>query len=56
MSAETYISVRVLKTHEEIIKVKAITRTDAEQKAASEPGVVTVLDSFYPVKVPQPKG
>ena len=52
MGAETKIMVRVLKTHEEIVEVYAVTRLDAEAQARQIEGVVAVLDSSYPEDEP----
>ena len=52
MGAETKIIVRVLKTHEELVEVYAVTRLDAEAEARRMEGVVAVLESGYPEDMP----
>jgi len=54
MGAETKIIVRVLKTHEELVEVYAVTRLDAEAEARRMEGVVAVLESGYPEDMPNP--
>lgn len=52
MGAETKIIVRVLKTHEEIIELYAVTRMEAEAEARRIEGVVAVLECGYPEDMP----
>jgi hypothetical protein len=47
MSANTTVYVKILRTVEDVIEVSAITRSEAEELAMREPGVVAVLASAY---------
>ena len=47
MSANTTVYVKVLRTVEDVIEISAITRSEAEELAMREPGIVAVLASAY---------
>jgi hypothetical protein len=48
MGAETKIKVRVIRTHEDVIEVSAVTLAEAEAIAMREPDVAHVIEAFYP--------
>lgn len=47
MSANTTVYVKILRTVEDVIEVSAITRSEAEDLAMREPGVIAVKASSY---------
>jgi len=47
MSANTTVYVKILRTVEDIIEVSALTRSEAEEIAMRESGVITVIESAY---------